>query len=150
MTVLLLSFLPSSRSIPFPSMSFANGDRIAAFLFFATVFSLPRRGKTFCERGRTTSSSRKLFRQADRNESKKDKIAGLAARHRDLRDIHLDTVRRWRDTSDVTRVEWRTPFSIICWSRATTKAIEWLGCLEKSRKVSFCCIWIQRLQFPIP
>lgn len=121
-------------STPFPSMSLANGDRIVAFLFFATIFFLPRaREDVLWERKRTTSSSRKLFRQTDRNESKKDRVAGLAARHRDLRDIHLDTVRRWRDTSDVTRVEWRTPFSIICWSRATTKTIGWLGCLQRSR-----------------
>lgn len=95
-TVLLLFFLPSPRSIPL-FLPYAarclsqTGDRIAAF-FFATVFFLPGRGKiSLREEGRSLPWENP---SAGRIETKvkegSHRVAGLAARHQDLRGIHLE------------------------------------------------------------
>lgn len=156
-TVLLFFFLPSSRSTLYPSPTLLDvfckrGSR--SCVFFATVFFSPGEGR-YPERGSTISSLGKPFRQADRNESKR-RIAGSQDLPPGIGIYEASTWilgrRRWRDMSDVTRTEWRTPFSIICWSRAMTS--KRLGDQDAHKVVwsftSFCCIWIHlaRLQFP--
>lgn len=117
-TVLLpFFFLPSSRSTPFPSMSLANGDRIAAFLFFflflQRFFSSPGEGRRSVRKEerslpRGNPSARQIGTESRKDIRSQDLPPGIGIYETSTWILLED-----QETRAMTRIEWRT-FSIIC------------------------------------